>query len=76
MQVSKAISSIRRLFASLDIHYNNSLNTELQKQNKTQIKKLQTKVVDSMIFGIHCYTFFQWASSFPKFSAKTSYGKT
>ena len=44
MQVSKATSSIRRLFASLDIHYNNSQNTEVQKQNETQIKKLQTKV--------------------------------
>ena len=40
MQVSKATSSIRRLFASLDIHYNNSLNTEKQKQNQTEIKKL------------------------------------
>ena len=32
MQVSKASSSIRRLFASLDIHYNNILNTEVEKQ--------------------------------------------
>ena len=28
MQVSKAISSITRFFASHDIHYNNCLNTE------------------------------------------------
>ena len=28
MQVSKAISSITRFFASRDIHYNNCLNTE------------------------------------------------
>ena len=34
MQVSKATSSIRRLFALLDIHYNNILNTEVQKQNE------------------------------------------
>ena len=37
MQVSKVTSSIMRLFASLNINYNhnNSLNTEVQKQNKT-----------------------------------------
>ena len=58
MQVSKATSGIRRLLAWLDIHYNNTLNTEVQKQNETEIKKLQTKVVDLMIYGIHCYTFF------------------
>ena len=34
MQLSKATLSIRRLFASLDIHYDNILNTEVQKQNK------------------------------------------
>ena len=34
MQVSKATSSVTRLFASLDIHYNNILNTEVQKQNE------------------------------------------
>ena len=34
MQVSKATSSIR-LFALLDIHYNNILITETQKQNGT-----------------------------------------
>ena len=57
MQVSKATLIIRKLFPSLDIHYNNSLRTEVQKQNEIKIKKLQTKVVDSMIFGIHCNTF-------------------
>ena len=31
MQVSKATSSIWKLLASLDIHYNNILNTEVQK---------------------------------------------
>ena len=41
MQVSKATLSIGRLFASLDICYNNSLNTEMQRQNRTEIKKLQ-----------------------------------
>ena len=40
------------------IHYNNSPNTEMQKQNETKIKKLQTKVADSVIFGIHCNIFF------------------
>ena len=59
MQVSKGTLSIMRLFALLDIHYNNSLNTEVQIQNETEIKKLQTKVVDSMIFEIHCNTCFQ-----------------
>ena len=57
MQVSKTTSRIRRLFPSLDINYHNSLNTEVQKQNKAEIKKLQTKVVDSMIFGLHCNIF-------------------
>ena len=33
-----------RLFASLDIYYNDSLNTKVQKQNETKIKKFQTKV--------------------------------
>ena len=59
MQVSKATSSIMWLFVSLDIHYNNGLNTRVQNQNETEIKKSQTKVVNSMIFGIHCDTFFQ-----------------
>ena len=34
MQVSKATPSIRTLFTSLDIHYNNILNAEVQKQNE------------------------------------------
>ena len=42
--VLKATSSIMRLFASLDIYYNDSLNTKVQKQNETKIKKFQTKV--------------------------------
>ena len=56
MQVSKTISRMRRLFDSLDINYHNNLTTEVQKQNKIEIKKLQTKVVDSMIFGLHWLT--------------------
>ena len=36
MQVSKAASSIRRLFVSWDNHYNNILNTEFQKQNEPE----------------------------------------
>ena len=40
MQISKATSCTARLFASWGIYYNNSLNTEVQKQNETQIKKL------------------------------------
>ena len=52
MHVSKATPSIMRLFASLNIHHNK--NTKVQKQNKTKVKKLQTKVVDSLqhIFSI------------------------
>ena len=34
MQVLKATSGIRRLFASLDINNNNVLNTEVQKQTE------------------------------------------
>ena len=47
-----------RLFALMDIHYDNSLSIKVQKQTKTKIKELQTKVVDSMTFAIHCNTFF------------------
>ena len=50
MLVSKTAPSIRRLFASQDNHDNKSLNTEVQKQNENYKKKLQTKVVDLMIF--------------------------
>ena len=46
MQVSKATPSIMRLFASLNIHYNK--NTKVQTQNETEVKKLQTKVLDSL----------------------------
>ena len=46
MQVSEATPSIIRLFASLNIHYNK--NTRKQKQNETEVKKLQTNVVDSL----------------------------
>ena len=35
MQVPRANSSVRRLFASLDIYYN-ILNTEWQKQNESK----------------------------------------
>ena len=52
MHVSKATPSIMRLFPSLNIHYNK--NTKVQKQNETKVKKLETKVVDSLqyIFSI------------------------
>ena len=35
MQVSRETSSIRRLFASLDIH-DNIINTDVQKQNEPE----------------------------------------
>ena len=44
----KASFKYRKLVASLNILYDNRLNTEVQKQNKTQIKKLQTKAADSL----------------------------
>ena len=56
MQVSKATSSIMGLFTSLNIHYNK--NAKVQKQNETDVKKLQTKVAGSVIFWIHCNKFF------------------
>ena len=59
MQASKATLCIASLFTSMGFSYNNNLNTEVQKQNKTQIKKLRTQVVDAMIFGISGNTFFQ-----------------
>ena len=58
------------------MHYHNSLNNKVQKQNKTEIQDPQTKVVDSIIFGILCNTFFQETLSLPKFSVKASYEKT
>ena len=48
-----------KILKTASIDYNNSLNTEVQKQNVTETKKLQTKVVNSMIFGIHLYSLFQ-----------------
>ena len=52
MHVSKATPSIMRLFAPLNIHYHK--NTKVQKQNETKVKKLQTKLADSLqyIFSI------------------------
>ena len=75
MQVSKAASTIIMLFTSLYFLCKNSLNTQVLKQNETEIKKLQTKVVDTMIFGIYCNTFFQETPRFPNFSAKKNYEK-
>ena len=46
---------------------------QVQQKQKT---KVTAKVVDSMIFGIQCNTFFQLTSRFPKFSVKTSCEKT
>ena len=34
MQVRKVTSSIRRLFASLDIYYNTGINTEIRNKMK------------------------------------------
>ena len=53
VQISKATSSARRVFASQDIHNDNSLNTDVEKENETEINTLQTKFADSMIFEIH-----------------------
>ena len=43
-----ATSNIMRLFGSLDIYYNKSLNTDLQKQDETQVNTFEAKGVDSM----------------------------
>ena len=76
MQVLRTTSRIKRLFVSLEFRYNDSLNTKMQKQNEPrELKKLSTKVVNLIIFGIHCNTFFQQTSIFTKFSVKTSYEK-
>ena len=45
---------------------------ELSDKKKKHKTKFKTKVVDSLIFGIHCNTFFQKTWSFPRFSIKTS----
>ena len=57
MQVSKSSSNVRRPFASLDIHYNYSLNTEVQKHIEPKKKKFQTKVVK--VFRDSLQYFFQ-----------------
>ena len=59
MHVSEVTLSVRRVLASLDIYYSNSLNNEVQKQSEALIKKLHTKFVHSIIVGIHRNTFFQ-----------------
>ena len=48
MQVSKTNLSIMRPFASLNIR--NSLNTKVQKQNETKIKKLQINFNRHQVF--------------------------
>ena len=49
----KGNSKYKEAVCSLNIHYNK--NTKVQKQNETKVKKLQTKVVDSLqyIFSIN-----------------------
>ena len=69
MQVLKATSSIRRLIASLDICFNNSLNTKVQKQNKNQNKET-SKAVDSMILGFIAIHFFNRRQVFLHFQQK------
>ena len=56
MQALKATSSIRRLIASLDIYFN-SLNSEVQKQNKTKIKRLQ-RLLTQWFLGFIAINFF------------------
>ena len=56
MQVSKASSSIRRLFASLDIHYNNIVNTKVEKQNepdKETSNKIFSRLIGTVFFSKH-----------------------
>ena len=43
--------------------------------NLTKEKVVDTKVVDSMIFGIRCNIFSQQTSSFPKFLLKKAMEK-
>ena len=60
MHVSEEVTlSVRRLLASLNIYYSNSLNTKVQKQSEALIKKLHTKFVHSIIVEIHRNTSFQ-----------------
>ena len=53
--------------SSPNIPYDNNLNNEEQKQNKTKIKKHQAKFVRSIISGIHCDIFFNRHELFLKF---------
>ena len=58
------------MFASLDAHYNNSVNTEVDKQNKPKERNFKKKVVDSIIIGIHCNIIFKKTSSFSKYAMR------
>ena len=64
------------MFASLDIHYNNSLNnTEVHKQNETKIKKTSNKKSWLNKFRDLLQPIFPKDISFPKFSVKARYEK-
>ena len=55
MQVLKATSSKMRLFTSLDIHYNNSPNTEVQEKNETKKETLKKGCwLDGFWDSLHC----------------------
>ena len=68
MQALKATSSIRRLIASLDIYFN-SLNSEVQKQNKTKIKRLQ-RLLTQWFLGFIAINFFNRHQVFLNFQQK------
>ena len=44
MRFSRAFSSIRRLFAALDIHHKSSLNTAVQKYNEPTQRNFKQKL--------------------------------
>ena len=67
MQVSELTSSIRRLFASLDIHYNNSLNIVIQKQIGPIQKNPKQKLSTQRFSGFFAIPFFNKHQDFLNF---------
>ena len=64
----QANSSIKGLSASPDIHYNNSLNTEVQKQNEPKQRNCKQKLSNQLFWGFIAIRFFNKPQVFLSFN--------
>ena len=64
MQGSKATSSVRRLFVSLDIHYNNTLILRCRNKMKTKWKNVREKLWTQWLSGFIAIHFFNGCKVF------------